>query len=252
MFMTTQNYIRNSSFLLLVLLAGCSSRKPTYRLKPLVARASYDQITKKTETGNVTVRCATCSRSDLHEIFGKQGNALLSKQAGKRITPVQIYIENDSNYTWTLSPYDIRLPLTDITTVKNRFNCAATARGLTSFTLASGFGISLAGLGAAASIFHPLIGASIIGAGCSLILMAPIRSHAKTAQMSAQNMHFSHVLDMLSLNDDLVIHPREKISKLIFVEQDGIKDNFVLRLCNEENPDHTISYNLYFDHRIRR
>lgn len=252
MFITSQNITRYGSISLLILLAGCKQQKPTYTLKPLQPRTSYDQLTKKTETGEVTVRCATCSRKDLHIIFGKPGDALLTGRGGNRITPVQLHIENNSGYTWSLSPYDIRLPLADMHEVKNRFASGATARGLTSFTLTSGCGIALAGFGAAASIFHPILGASIMGAGCSLILIAPVRSHNKTAQISAQNMHFAHVLDAISLNENLIVHPREQISRLIFVEHKHAPDNFVLRLCNHDNPDHTVSYNLFFEQATRK
>lgn len=252
MFKTSLQTICYSSIALLMLLAGCKQQKPSYSLKPLQPRTAYDQITKKTETGEVTVRCATCSRKDLHTIFGKSGDALLTKHNGNRITPVQIYIENNSGYTWSLSPYDIRLPLADIQEIKNRFACSAAGRGLTSFTMTGGCGIALAGLGAAASIFHPILGASIIGAGCSLIFIAPVRSHNKTAHISSQNMHFAHVLDSLSLGDNVIVHPREQVSKLIFVEHKGKHDSFILRLCNNDNPDHTMSYSLYFEQESRK
>lgn len=248
MFTTTLHTFRYTSIALIVLLiAGCKQQKPTYSLKPLLPRTAYDQLTKKTETGEVTVRCATCSRTDLHVIFGKTGDVLLTKQGGHRITPIQIYIENNSSYTWSLSPYDIRLPLADIQEVKNRFACSATTRGLTSFTMTGGCGIILAGLGAAASIFHPVLGASIIGAGCSLIFIAPVRSHHKTAHLSSQNMHFAHIIDSICLGENVIVHPREQISKLIFVQHTNKQDSFILRLCNNDNPDHTISYSLYFE-----
>ena len=249
---TSFHTIRYCSITLLIILAGCKQQKPSYSLKPLQPRTAYDQLTKKTETGEVTVRCATCSRKDLQAIFGKPGDALLTKHGGNRITPVQIYIENNSGYTWSLSPYDIRLPLADIEEVKNRFAYSATARGLTSFTMTGGCGIALAGLGAAASIFHPILGASIIGAGCSLIFIAPVRSHSKTAQLSSQNMHFAHVIDNIALGDNVIVHPREQVSKLIFVEHKRTHDNFILRLCNNDNPDHTISYSLYFEQESRK
>ena len=246
MYTTSQNTVKHCSISLLVLLAGCGPHRPTFNLKPLQPRTAYDQLTKKTECGDVTVRCAPCSRKDLHEIFGKPGNALLAGKKGTRITPVQLCIENNSGYTWSLSPYDIRLPLADIGNVKSRFVCGAAARGLTSYTLTSGCGIALASIGAATSIFHPLIGASVMGVGCSLLLIAPVRSHTKTAQISAQNMHFAHVIDNISLTDELVIHPRQQVSKLIYVEDAGEQESFMLRLCNQDNLDHTIAYNLYF------
>ena len=61
MFSTSQKIVRYYSIPLLILLAGCKQQKPTYTLKPLQPRTAYDQLTKKTETGEVTVRCATCS-----------------------------------------------------------------------------------------------------------------------------------------------------------------------------------------------
>ena len=253
MFFSSKQTTKHCSVLLLILLAGCKQQKPTYKLKPLQPRTSYDQLTKKTETGEVTVRCTTCSRKDLHAIFGKQGNALLTKQNGSRLTPVQLYVENNSDYTWSLSPYDIRLHLADMQDVKDRFATGAAARGLTSFTLTSGCGIALAGFGAAASICHPILGASIIGAGCSLLFLAPVRSHNKTAQVSAQNMHFSHVIDAISLSEEnLVIHPHEQASRLIYVDRKHIQDSFILRLCNQNAPDHTISYNLFFEPEPRK
>ncbi len=236
---------------LLILLSGCGP-KPSYKLSPLEPRTSYDQLTKKTETGEVTVRCSTATRKDIRNIFGKQGDALLGLRSKKRIIPVQLHMENNSGYTWSLSPYDIRLPLADMQIVKNRFLKAATKKGLASFTIGSGLGVGVAVLGGATSMFHPIVGASLIGAGCSMILMAPIASHSKTAHISQQNEHYCHILDKMTLLDDVIIHPHETVNKLIFVEHKNLKDHFGLRLCNHHNDDHTMLYNLYLDTNKRR
>lgn len=247
MYIQKHSNLRYTLVSLSLILSGCGSRKPTHALNPLQPRTAYDQITKKTEIGEVTVRCASCSRNELTHIFGRQGNSLLIKHAGMRIVPVQLYIENNSEYTWTLSPYDIRLPLADMQEIKNNCMRGATAHGITSFTLTGSSGIALAGLGAAASIFHPVLGASLIGAGCSLMLIAPVRSHTTTARISAQNAHFSHVLDTLTLGEQVVVYPREQVSKLIFVKQTDAKDSFMLRLCDRDNPDHTLSFNMCYE-----
>lgn len=244
MFRTMHATVNYLSLFSLIILSGCTKQQPTYTLKPLQPRTAYDQITKKTETGEVTVRCATCSNKDLQAVLGKEARSLYSRN-DKGFAPIQLYIENNSGYTWSLSPYDIRLPLVDMQEVKQKLNCGATARGLTSFTLTGGCGLALAGLGAAASIFHPVLGASCIGAGCSLMLLAPIRSHNKTARLSSQNIRFEHALDAISLNEDVTVHPREHVNKLIFVKNNCSRDTFLVRLCNKDNPDHTISYTLY-------
>jgi hypothetical protein len=244
MFTLSQIITRHTLIISLILLAGCGPQKPTYSLKSLQPHTRYDQLTKKTETGEITVRCATCTRKDIQAILGKSGDVLFSKYNGDRIVPVQLYIENNSAYTWLLSPYDIQLPLTKIEKVKDRFIHGATARGLASFTVASGLGITIAGLGAAASIFHPIIGASMIGFGCSIICIAPLRSHSKTAHISAQNMHFTHVLDAISLHEPIFVHPHEQVNKLFFVEHEARQETFIMRLSDRHNPDHTISYNL--------
>jgi hypothetical protein len=252
MFATSiQKQIPGSLACALLFIAGCGP-KPTYKLSPLEPRTCYDQLTKKTETGDVSVRCTTLSRNDIRSVFGKQGDALLGLRSHKRIIPVQLYIENNSGYTWSLSPYDVRLPLADMQKVKGRFLKAATKKGLASFTLGSGFGIAVAGLGATASIFHPILGASMIGAGCSMMFMAPVISHNKTAYFSEQNTRYSYLLDDMTLTEDLIIHPQQNVSKLIFVENNQMQDHFALRLCNHHNDDHTMLYNLYLDQKVHR
>lgn len=234
----------------LVLLSGCGP-KPTYKLTPLASRTSFDQLTKKTETGEVTVRCSAVSRKNIRTIFGKQGDALLALRSKKRILPIQLHIQNDSDYTWALSPYDVKLPLADVDMVKRRFLKAATKKGIASYTIGSGLGIGLACLGGAASMFSPVVGASLIGAGCSMIFMAPIASHNKTAQLSEQNARYSYILDDITLSDDLIIHPHETVNSLVFVEHKNVQNQFSIRLCNHHNDEHTILYNLFVDTRVR-
>jgi hypothetical protein len=231
---------------LLLFLSGCS-RKPTYQLKPLEPQKTYDQVTKKTETGEVMVRCNTCSRQYIREILGKQGDALMGLRSHKRIIPVQIYIENNSDYAWMLSPYDVHLPLTDMELVTSRFIKAATKKGLASLSAHTTFGLLGISLGTAASIFHPALGASLFGAGCSMLITAPVFSHNKAAAIGEQNAHYKHVLDTITLTKDTIIHPHDRLSKLIFVEQRKATDQFGLRLCNAHNVDHTMLYQLYLN-----
>lgn len=231
--------------LTLLLLTGCSRQKTNLTLSPLQPHMPYDEMVKKTEGGDVIVRCAPCSKKELDDLLGQPSNRLFGKQQGIHITPVKLYIENQSNYAWSLSPYDVQLPLAEIKEVKDRLLSGATMRGLASFTATGGCGILLTGLGAAASIFHPLIGASLIGLGCSIIVIAPLRSHSKAVTLSARNIQLDHTIETISLNDTVIIHPHEEVSKLIFIKNySPIQKDFMLRLYNHLAPDQTIAYKL--------
>ncbi len=252
MYTTSLTSFNKPSFIpLIVLLAlsGCS-KKPTYRLTPLEPKTTYDQVTKKTETGEVTVRCNTCSRQYIRELLGKQGDALLGLRSRKRIIPVQLYVENNSEYAWSLSPYDVHLPLADMELVTSRFVKAATKKGLASLGTHATFGLLGISLGTAASILHPVLGASIFGAGCSMLITAPVFSHNKAAAVGEQNARYAYALKQITLIENTVVHPHERLNKLIFVEQPKISEQFGLRLCNAHDPDHTMMYQLYIDKHI--
>lgn len=248
---TLLNRFSIPSFAVLLLLSGCA-QKPTYKLTPLEPKTTYDQVTKNTETGEVMVRCNTCSRQYIRELLGKQGDALMGLRSRKRIIPVQIYVENNSDYAWSLSPYDVHLPLADIELVTSRFVKAATKKGLASLGTHATFGLLGISLGTAASILHPVLGASIFGVGCSLLITAPVFSHNKAAAVGEQNARYAYALENITLTKDTLIHPHERLSKLIFVEQHKVADQFGLRLCNAHDPDHTMMYQLYLDAHIRQ
>ncbi len=248
---TSFNRFSTSSFALLLLLSGCA-QKPTYTLKPLEPKTTYDQVTKKTESGEVMVRCNTCSRQYIRELLGKQGDALMGLRSRKRIIPVQIYVENNSDCAWSLSPYDVHLPLADMDLVASRFIKAATKKGLASLGTHATFGLLGISLGTAASILHPVLGASLFGAGCSMLITAPVFSLNKAAAIGEQNARYAYALDSITLTKDTVIHPHEQLNKLIFIEQYKVADQFGLRLCNAHDPDHTMMYQLYLDTHIRQ
>lgn len=233
------------SFILLFL-SGCGY-KPTYELAPLKQKVAYDQITKTTDKGDVTVRCRICSREYIREVLGKQADALMSLRSNKRIIPVQIYIENSSDYIWSLSPYDIHASLVDIDIVKSRFLKGATQKGLASLGGYTALGLLCICLGTGASLLHPIAGASIFGIGCSLLLTGPMISHNVSANTGKQNACYEHVLDSLSLTDDIIIHPQEHISKLLFIEKKNMQQLLSVRLCDVRNNDHTIFYQLCVD-----
>lgn len=241
------------TFLLLLLfsfislfLSGCGY-KPTYQLAPLKQKVTYDQITKKTDKGDVTVRCRICSREYVREVLGKQADALMSLRSNKRIIPVQIYIENSSDYIWSLSPYDIHVPLVNVEVVKSRFFKCATQKGLASLGAYTALGLLCICFGTGASLLHPVAGASIFGIGCSLLLTGPMISHNVSANAGKQNACYEHVLDSLTLTNDIIIHPQEHMSKLLFIEKKNMPELLHIRLCDVRNEDHTIFYQLYID-----
>lgn len=240
-----------SPIIVLLLLSSCG-QKPTYKLTPLEPKTSYDQVSKTTETGDVIIRCSTCSRQYIRELFGKQSDTLLGLRSRKRIVPVQLYIENNSDYTWSLSPFDIHIPLADVEIVKARFTKAATKKGLASLGSHACFGLLCVSVGTAASLLNPILGASIFGVGCSMLITAPIFSHNKAASVAEQNARYAYTLDNLTLTHDTLIHPHERVNKLIFVQQYNMSDRCAMRLCNAANPDHTMLYQLYIDSRVRK
>jgi hypothetical protein len=233
-------------FSLLLFLSGCGY-KPTYELAPLKQKVSYDQITKTTDKGNVTVRCRICSREYVREVLGKQADALMGLRSNKRIVPIQIYIENSSDYIWSLSPYDVHAPLVDIEIVKSRFLKGATQKGLVSLGGYTALGLMCICVGTGASLLHPVAGVSIFGIGCSLLLTGPMISHNISANTGKQNACYEHVLDSLSLTDDIIIHPQEHISKLLFIEKKNMQQLLSIRLCDVRNNDHTLFYQLCAD-----
>lgn len=234
------------SSLMLLFLSGCG-QKPSYQLVPLKQKVAYDQVVKQTEKGDVTIRCCRCSKEYIRKALGKQGDALLGLRSHKRIVPVQISIENNSDYAWTLSPYDIHVPLVDLSVVKSRFVKGATQKGIASLGFYTGFGLLCISFGTAASILHPVVGASIFGLGCSMLITGPVFSHKTAAAVGQQNAYYEHVLDTLVLHKELTVHPHEQESRLVFIEQRNIPDVLNIRLCNARQVDHTMLYQLYLD-----
>ncbi len=234
---------------LCALLAGCGPQ-PSFRLQPLKPKTTYDQLTKD----GVTVRLATCSRQYIRELFGKQGDALLGLRSHRRIIPIQITIENNSDQSWMLCPYDIRLPLADFDEVKARFTKAAATKGLASYVVGTAGSVMFASFGAAASILHPIPGTIMLAlAGVGLITI-PLKSHRTAAEFGEQNAYYKQALEHLALREDVVVHPQETVNKLIFVERKYLRkeSDVRLRIFAQNNPDHTMLYNLYLDPKIRR
>lgn len=242
--LSTKNIFHSS--IIMLCLSGCG-KQPSYQLTPLEPRMHYDQMTKATETGDVTMRCRICTKQYMREVLGKQADVLLGRSY-KRIVPLHITIENNSSYAWSLSPYDVHLPVADMQLVASRFVKSAAPQGLVSLGAHIALGVACISLGTAASILHPMLGASIFGAGCSMIIMAPMFSHHKAAAVGEQNARYETVLNTIALTDNVIIHPHEQINKLIFVEHKNLVHNtFKVRLCNAHDNDHTMLYTLHLD-----
>ncbi len=239
-------FCRKICIVLLLLFSGCGY-KPTYQLAPLKQKVAYDQVTKETDKGDVTVRCRICSREYARQVLGRQANALISLRSGKCIVPIQIYIENNSDYIWSLSQYDIHAQMIDLGVVKARFLKCATQKGLLSLGGHTALGLLCICLGTGASLLHPVAGASIFGLGCSLLLTGPIISHNISATTGKQNACYEHVLDSLTLTNEVIIHPQEHITKLLFIEKKNMPELLSIRLCDLRNNDHTMLYQLYID-----
>ncbi len=234
---------------ILMLLSGCGPH-PSFHLQPLEPKTTYDQVTKEL----VTVRCATCSRQYIRRLFGRQGDALLGLRSHRRIIPIQITIENNSETSWVLSPFDIKLPMADFNEVKARFTKSAATKGLASFIMGTVGSLVLVSFGAAASILHPIPGAIMLGLAGFGMITIPLKSHRTAAEFGEQNAYYKQALDHLALRDDIVVHPKETTSKLIFVQRKYIlrEKSVRLRLFDHDNPDRTMLYHLYLDNNFRR
>lgn len=226
------------SGLLLFILPACGPRYKKTNLKPLTtATATYEQT-----KNNVCLRAKKLSKKETNELFDGRGHYLFKKRGILPVKeyaycPVQFTIHNESNHQLSLSPEDIALKQQDIEQIVKRlkFNPLwAFTKPVVISTAAFGATLSAVALTLILS-GNPELILLLAGDASSFLITATNSIGAAIGIKDAYQASTCNALikeDVLekTLTSETFIAPQDHLNKVIFVEENNLKESFGLTL----------------------
>ncbi len=224
-------------FCVLILLPGCVQQF-RYEPKPLPILNSYNASFEDIQQ-SVSLFARKLSYHDGKDLFNGNGKYLYN---GGTLVPVQLTIENNSSFAWTLSPNHIEIEQAPFYVVRKQVSNNTAARIATIAILGTLFSIPAIVIGAIAVPTGVILGSGLlilssvsIGTGIATGTAATSVAVYEGYRSAAQNVSIEEDIHRISLLNEITIQPGKKISKLIFIPQKQFLSSFNIEFTNAAN-----------------
>ena len=233
--------------LLLLIFPACGPRYKKTNLKPLTTQtATYEQV-----KNNICVRAKKLSKKETNELFDKRGHYLFKKRGifpAKEYAyhPVQFTIHNESNHQLSLSPEDIDLKQQDIGKIVKRLKFDPLWAFIKPvFISTAAFSATLSA--AALTLIltgNPELILLLVGDASSFLMTATNSIGAVIGIKDAYQASNCNTLikeDVLekTLTRETSIAPHDDLNKVIFVEENNLKNQFAMAIHNNNTHQKT-------------
>lgn len=232
------------------MLAGCGKR-PSYHAQPLV-QVAHASAQWSGEQSGVTVHVRSFATNDVQQFLGNRPVFKSSRANKQYLVPVQLTVDNQSSYAVALLPASVFLDSASVAEVfdQTRFYSAGgtllTVSGWSLLGLGMiELGLSMCGFSGGNSVITGLgYGMIIAGAGSG------VRGVATKAVERSRSINVDeclrHDLEEKMLHREEIIAPAMTINKLVMVPASKMKSSFAIKLVDQHNREHILSYAVQF------